>query len=1431
MQGEADKAVAVARSMGQRVAEELRKAGAAGAGAAGGRGIGGKSAAEAAAEKAERAAEREAKAAERLARTKVREEQQASREIQRINAQTARQAEQQEKLRERSAKTLADVQIRESRRAATEMLRSMRDVERGNHQIAVQSGISWSTLFGVTFFANLGARAVSALIGELKELPGKAAGLAADTQNALKGLGTEAVFRGFSESEAQKAVQNLRLVRGGVVSITDASTALKNLLATGFGLKEATVLLERFSDASAFGKQSALSHGEAIRSASEGIKNQNSILVDNVGITKNLSVILRERGFIIQDLSDKVKGASAREALYQGLLAESAGQVGNADKLMSGYTGTIAAQDMAYQNLYRAIGNIIITNPALIESTKIVTEQINEQTASITDAESETSRFATSAINQFARIKAELIPFVALVYNAAKAVGHGMMAVASAFIATLTRMIEVAVNSLQAMATAVANLFIGAVNTITGALAKLPALPDFVPGAEAFNAVRGIPEIPKVSFQATAFLGSDTHLKLFDQSIQGVTSSLQKMQKISEESAESDRRILKATEFAPTARKYDKAIRDAEAKEAVARATALAEAAGEAADGAGGKKKGKKDKPEFDSDQMRIAKRIVEEGVRMGAQEKQILSALAAALVESNVKNLPYGDRDSLGVFQQRPSQGWGTREQIMSVDYAVRKYFEEAMRVDQSGTPGQLAQRVQRSAFPRKYDQRMGQAQRLFGLVLGDSGIDERDLEAGREAQRKRLLEQARARDAAQPAMTVATTSDQLQPIIRLTDAQKARQKIDEDYLGPGGKFEQLIVRRENLVKEVEDVWRDAILERGHREMDLIVDTERAEARLANLRAENADDQLVAQRRLLKAKQEQGDLEQHISDLQDELANGPMNQALRVQAALLEDIVSLRRREEEAIIETNRAQLELADATVYHADQANASVARFLAGQKNITEIVADAKIGIVQTTFGLIDSALDRFTKKLGIVGDLIKDIIGSLLKLALSKVFQSLFGLGGGGGIFGGGGGGGVLGGAGGGGIFGGPGIGFPGGIPGLGGILAAATGGGSSPLGIPAALSSQQIQAGLASAHAYGPMGPGGVGGSLAGGGLRASIAGALPLLGLGLGAGLVGGGQGLSAVVGGAGGLLAGGIGAAFLAPSIFGTSAFATSTLLPFLTNPFTIAAAGALLVGAFFLNRDKKRKAAEKQRNKLGTDALAQLQTILTRVNSYGSDHMDGETAIAAAMQVREQYIQGVQALQDGKARRHGMQDVARLDTVIAQIRAAAGRRDKEDAEAARVREKLTPAFARGGPTNRTDFLYNPRGYVRGPGTSQSDSILTYFPHTNQWARLSDTEFVIDAETTRNVTVERLQRMVETKGRELASGGPLVPQPSLDSRLQGLQFGVTVNNYGDYTEAVLEVLDSETGQKKIVDAVSSPEGKKKFASVYRERKQNREIV
>ncbi len=125
----------------------------------------------------------------------------------------------------------------------------------------------------------------------------------------------------------------------------------------------------------------------------------------------------------------------------------------------------------------------------------------------------------------------------------------------------------------------------------------------------------------------------------------------------------------------------------------------------------------------LDPDQLRNASIIATVGRSMGASTRDIVISFMTAMQESGLRNLNYGDRDSLGLFQQRPSQGWGTPAQVTNPEYAARKFFEGLLRVENRGSlPLTLAaQAVQRSGFPYAYANWQSMAEALVGAMGSD--------------------------------------------------------------------------------------------------------------------------------------------------------------------------------------------------------------------------------------------------------------------------------------------------------------------------------------------------------------------------------------------------------------------------------------------------------------------------------------------------------------------------------------------------------------------------------------------------------------------------------------------------------------------------------------------------------------------------------------
>ncbi|MEV5690313.1 hypothetical protein [Micromonospora globbae] len=126
----------------------------------------------------------------------------------------------------------------------------------------------------------------------------------------------------------------------------------------------------------------------------------------------------------------------------------------------------------------------------------------------------------------------------------------------------------------------------------------------------------------------------------------------------------------------------------------------------------------------LDADQMANAATIAAIGAQLGMPERAVVVALATAYQESGLRNLPDGDRDSIGLFQQRPSQGWGSPQEIRDPRYAARRFYTalkkvrgwERMRITDA------AQRVQRSAFPEAYQKWADESAVLARALLGDA-------------------------------------------------------------------------------------------------------------------------------------------------------------------------------------------------------------------------------------------------------------------------------------------------------------------------------------------------------------------------------------------------------------------------------------------------------------------------------------------------------------------------------------------------------------------------------------------------------------------------------------------------------------------------------------------------------------------------------------
>jgi hypothetical protein len=125
----------------------------------------------------------------------------------------------------------------------------------------------------------------------------------------------------------------------------------------------------------------------------------------------------------------------------------------------------------------------------------------------------------------------------------------------------------------------------------------------------------------------------------------------------------------------------------------------------------------------IDAEQARLASTITAVGKRRGLPNHAVTVALATALQESGLRNLADGHLDSVGLFQQRPSQGWGTIEQILDPRYASNRFYaalEDVRGWDRMRVTA-AAQQVQRSAHPEGYAEHEGQARVMASALTGE--------------------------------------------------------------------------------------------------------------------------------------------------------------------------------------------------------------------------------------------------------------------------------------------------------------------------------------------------------------------------------------------------------------------------------------------------------------------------------------------------------------------------------------------------------------------------------------------------------------------------------------------------------------------------------------------------------------------------------------
>jgi len=184
---------------------------------------------------------------------------------------------------------------------------------------------------------------------------------ASEYDSAMAGLKSVAQAVGVDFADVDQFITEY--TADGLINITDAAASLKNLLPTlrtGGTFDDLMKVMQAFKDAGSFSRQGSLELGEAVKGATEGVKNQNSILIDNVGITKNVSDMYatwaKQMGISTAAMTPEQKSL----AILAGVMEEAALFEGNAALYADTFAGALSATEVATYTLQRTFGQYFL---------------------------------------------------------------------------------------------------------------------------------------------------------------------------------------------------------------------------------------------------------------------------------------------------------------------------------------------------------------------------------------------------------------------------------------------------------------------------------------------------------------------------------------------------------------------------------------------------------------------------------------------------------------------------------------------------------------------------------------------------------------------------------------------------------------------------------------------------------------------------------------------------------------------------------------------------------------------------------------------------------------------------------------------------------------------------------------------------------------
>lgn len=181
--------------------------------------------------------------------------------------------------------------------------------------------------------------------------------VATETSNAWIGLNSILTGQGKSFDQAKAFIQDY--ISDGLVPLNNAVGAYKNLALRGYSSDQIQKTMNALKNSATFARQSTYSLGDAVQTATEGLKNENSVVVDNAGVTKNVAKMWEDYAKSIGKTTNQLTQAEKIQAEVNGILEETKFQSNDAAIYASTYSGKLAQLNTAFTNLKTAVGNVI----------------------------------------------------------------------------------------------------------------------------------------------------------------------------------------------------------------------------------------------------------------------------------------------------------------------------------------------------------------------------------------------------------------------------------------------------------------------------------------------------------------------------------------------------------------------------------------------------------------------------------------------------------------------------------------------------------------------------------------------------------------------------------------------------------------------------------------------------------------------------------------------------------------------------------------------------------------------------------------------------------------------------------------------------------------------------------------------------------------